>query len=103
MSGLDCPECGSPTDVMDSRPRSGEIRRRRRCKNGHRFSTKEIVITAAAPRQAATPRRKVELMSLPLTYLTAEQKVVARRFFKAGWTVQEVAPMFDMKPRELRL
>ncbi len=41
-----CPTCTTTeTVVVDSRPTSGafSIRRRRRCGNGHRFSTFEMV------------------------------------------------------------
>lgn len=37
-----CPECGKPSDVIDSRIRKdGKVTRRRRCFNDHRFSTLE--------------------------------------------------------------
>ncbi len=42
----DCPKCGEPTSVKDSRPCRGQngIRRRRMCdKCGYRFSTIETI------------------------------------------------------------
>ena len=49
-----CPECGAWTDVIGSR----EGKRRRECGNGHRFSTKEIVIESRTP---PTEERKREI------------------------------------------
>lgn len=42
MSQYSCPQCQSDTNVVDSRSFHRRIRRRRRCKNNHRFSTIEI-------------------------------------------------------------
>jgi len=45
-TGLECPECASRfTKIIDSRPvpQSNEIRRRRACDNGHRFTTYEAI------------------------------------------------------------
>jgi transcriptional regulator NrdR family protein len=41
---LACPICGQPTDIYDSRPEGTRIRRRRRCKLGHRFNTTEVIV-----------------------------------------------------------
>lgn len=42
--GLLCPECGSAVStVYDVRPRIGGMRRRRKCENGHRFGSIEVV------------------------------------------------------------
>jgi hypothetical protein len=43
---MECPLCGEDTKVLESResPVFG-FKRRRECVNGHKFSTKEIVIT----------------------------------------------------------
>lgn len=43
---IKCPDCGSLISyVVDSRAENGErIYRRRRCLNGHRFSTEERVV-----------------------------------------------------------
>ncbi len=45
QSGIPCPFCGSTySAVCDSRPDDeGRIRRRRECRNGHRFTTREAV------------------------------------------------------------
>ena len=41
--GFPCPKCGHRTGVTDSRPDSnGGIRRRRRCRCGLRFTTREV-------------------------------------------------------------
>lgn len=103
MTGILCPECGSKTDVKDSRPEKGKIRRRRECKNGHRFSTHESVLKAR-PKNLPKPKPKARVANadLPLTYLSAAQKIRARQFFSSGWTIAEVAPLFDMTPQELR-
>lgn len=39
--GNQCPTCGTPTQVTDSRALVGGIRRRRECANKHRFTTYE--------------------------------------------------------------
>lgn len=41
-----CPQCREPTEVIDSRVGVGDdvIRRRRRCRNNHRFSTLEVAV-----------------------------------------------------------
>jgi transcriptional regulator NrdR family protein len=42
---MKCPVCGTYTEVIDSRLRGDNIRRRRYvCANEHRFTTNEIVI-----------------------------------------------------------
>lgn len=43
---LGCPDCGADTDVTDTRPWADEkaIKRRRKCKNGHRFTTVEMAL-----------------------------------------------------------
>lgn len=104
MSGLNCPQCGAKGMVTDSRPHPKGIRRRRACANGHRYSSLEQIevlgrMTASASKPRAT---RINLMTLPLTYLTIEQKKRAKQFFAAGWTLAEVAPLFDMKPADLR-
>lgn len=38
---MPCPVCDEPTEVYDSRPEVQGVRRRRRCKNDHRFNTFE--------------------------------------------------------------
>ena len=104
MSGLNCPECGAKGMVTDSRPHPKGIRRRRACKNGHRYSSiEQIEVLTRMTASAVRPRSgRINLMSLPLTYLTADQKKRAKQFFAAGWTLREVAPLFDMKPEELK-
>jgi len=40
---MNCPDCGKPSDVIDTRPTPwGSLRRRRRCFNDHVFTTTEI-------------------------------------------------------------
>lgn len=42
---MKCPECGKPTDVIDTRSRGdGGVRRRRRCFNQHKFTTIELPV-----------------------------------------------------------
>lgn len=43
---LACPICDSPIEVYDSRPEGKHVRRRRQCKNGHKFNTLEVVVGA---------------------------------------------------------
>jgi hypothetical protein len=44
--GLTCPRCGhGETDVVDSRPQGGMVRRRRRCQSCcERFTTREVIV-----------------------------------------------------------
>lgn len=39
-----CPKCSSPTSVINSRKKDGNVVRRRLCACGERFSTKEVII-----------------------------------------------------------
>jgi transcriptional regulator NrdR family protein len=41
-----CPKCESPTEVINSRKKDGNVVRRRACKCGERFSTKEVITTS---------------------------------------------------------
>lgn len=38
---MKCPECGAESSVLETRDAS---RRRRKCQNGHRFTTMEVVV-----------------------------------------------------------
>jgi transcriptional regulator NrdR family protein len=42
MSQYLCPECQGSSSVVETRAASGNLRRRRKCANGHRFSTMEV-------------------------------------------------------------
>lgn len=46
--GNQCPTCGKPTHVTDSRALVGGIRRRRECANKHRFTTYELMRPASS-------------------------------------------------------
>jgi len=62
--GFPCPKCGARSGVIDSRPTSdGGIRRRRRCRCGHRFTTREVTDDQALPGSIAT-RLRVRVMTL---------------------------------------
>lgn len=51
--GLKCPTCGTATSgVIETRLRESHIYRRRRCYNGHTFTTKESVVGAKHRREA---------------------------------------------------
>lgn len=103
--GIKCPSCSGKSMVVDSRPHKKGIKRRRSCECGHRFSTLETVLKEVVKASVARPpsgKRMLHKMDLPLTYLTAEQKVRARAFFAAGWTVKEVGKLYDMTPLEMR-
>lgn len=64
MSWLQCPECESPeTSCIDSRPGEGFVRRRYRCKRGHRWSTVEQL----AEPMAALEDREIEFDGRTLT------------------------------------
>ena len=41
-----CPKCESPTEVINSRKKDGNVVRRRLCAYGERFSTKEVITTS---------------------------------------------------------
>jgi transcriptional regulator NrdR family protein len=41
-----CPKCESPTEVINSRKKDGNVVRRRLCSCGERFSTKEVITTS---------------------------------------------------------
>jgi transcriptional regulator NrdR family protein len=43
---MTCPKCESPTEVINSRKRDGNVVRRRLCACGERFSTKEVITTS---------------------------------------------------------
>ena len=60
-----CPICKKRTRVIDSRSRNGEVRRRRCCKKGHRFSTLEkFVQHIRNPICEATGLRSYALMTV---------------------------------------
>lgn len=42
MSQYLCPICQADSNTVDTRPYHSRLRRRRKCKNGHRFSTLEV-------------------------------------------------------------
>lgn len=46
MGKYSCPECSGITGVVETRPSNGRLKRRRACKQGHRFTTVEIPHTA---------------------------------------------------------
>jgi len=48
---MECPACAEPkTEVLDTRRRAdASVKRRRRCRCGHRFSTVEDVADAGTP------------------------------------------------------
>jgi len=64
-----CPECQSRTRVIDSRPISTGVRRRRRCASGHAFTTYERSLHQAAP---ALP------VSVPPALVVAFREAVAQ-------------------------
>ena len=41
---MNCPQCGSKTDVVDSRKKQQTVIRRRVCKCGYRFTTNEVIV-----------------------------------------------------------
>lgn len=41
---MKCPTCGGRAEVIDSRETADWIRRRRKCANGHRYTSIEIVL-----------------------------------------------------------
>lgn len=99
---MKCPECKAPSSVKETRPLNGAPIRRRWCENGHVFKTREVVIPAKAKKPRAALRKDQRIL-LPLNRLTDEQAKVARDMFKSGWTLREVAPLFDLTVAELRL
>lgn len=55
MSQALCPECQSTSNVVETRAAFNSLRRRRRCIQGHKFSTIEV--------SNDTPKRIVELVA----------------------------------------
>lgn len=55
MSQYLCPQCKIDSNVVDTRPSYNRLRRRRICKNGHKFSTVEVPLDA--------PEQIVQLVS----------------------------------------
>jgi transcriptional regulator NrdR family protein len=50
-TGLACPSCGiRDSRVIQTRGGADHVRRRRECRNGHRFSTRETVVESRPPR-----------------------------------------------------
>lgn len=58
MSQYLCPECSTDSMVIETRPSYNRLRRRRKCRNGHRFSTVEVPLEA--------PEQIVELMTFAI-------------------------------------
>lgn len=63
--GIDCPECGSPTETLYTRPRGAVTYRRRRCPCGFRFTTAEKIVN----RGAASPLTDRTALALSITDL----------------------------------
>lgn len=62
---MPCPDCGSATSVIETRVTGTNVRRRRRCGNGHRVTTMEIAFPESArsrsgPDLVAVPRAHLE-------------------------------------------
>lgn len=59
-----CPTCGADSGVSETRETVSGMRRRRRCVNGHRFTTYEIIAADPAAmrdgRVAIVPMAKLE-------------------------------------------
>lgn len=70
---MDCPECHSPTTVIDSRRIDGQTRRRRRCEACGTFSTLEIVVTKMKEQSVNRPDK-----ANPMKELSLLQKLVAK-------------------------
>lgn len=47
MNSYLCLDCGEPTTVIETRISSSRLRRRRKCVEGHRFTTLEIPHTTS--------------------------------------------------------
>jgi hypothetical protein len=63
-TGCPCEVCGTPlTDVIETRPGPGYVRRRRKCFNGHLFTTFEF----------STPRAPDSMVTL-LHFMLANAK-----------------------------
>jgi transcriptional regulator NrdR family protein len=48
MSQYQCPECQGGSSVIETRAANGNLRRRRKCAQGHRFSTIEVAADVSA-------------------------------------------------------
>jgi hypothetical protein len=74
MSQYLCPECGSDSKVLETRPSYNRLRRRRTCdKNQHKFSTIEVPIDA--------PEKIVNLMMFGLSNVLQEDGTVDPEMF----------------------
>lgn len=78
--GIPCPLCGGPTDIHDSRPVPGGVRRRRRCESiacGGAITTVELAYASALPRHGgaaalvAVERRGIENLQAAISELHA--------------------------------
>lgn len=47
---MNCPVCGQPTRVMESRPKEGGVYRRRKCAAGHLSYTVEAFVAPPTPK-----------------------------------------------------
>jgi transcriptional regulator NrdR family protein len=56
---MKCPECGTWTEVLETRVTDkNQVTRRRECANTHRFRTYEIVIGIIKPKEKQNARRR---------------------------------------------
>lgn len=55
-----CPACNAWTEVLETRTKDNIVRRRYRCANEHRFSTKEVIVPSKAYRVNPKSKRALE-------------------------------------------
>lgn len=48
-----CPQCGKPSEVLETRIRSEYVYRRYECFNNHRFTTREVVVPSREEKRDA--------------------------------------------------
>lgn len=85
---MNCPTCGLPLGVRESRRHENKVHRRRECADGHRFTTREeIIATNRGGRTAPEIEERVrESLSAGLS-----QRVVAAHFDICVATVRRIA------------
>lgn len=81
-----CPACGLETSVINSRPILYGIRRRRRCPNGHRITTTEMLDGTVVNGEGAQVKNEdleVTLVGLGISIPLAKAIVIQHRIAQA--------------------
>jgi transcriptional regulator NrdR family protein len=102
---MKCPECGTWSEVLETRDSKhfGHTRRRE-CGNGHRFSTQEVVI----PKESMTETRRAhnlinaakgrEVMKAK----NDKRKLEVDRLKSEGWSTRQLASKYRLSTASIR-